>query len=73
MQSGLNVLDIVVSKDALYHDFDVTGFGYKATEIPQMEVSCTERRRTPVRIRAQICPVNSDDGCRYRTTPASST
>lgn len=40
MQNGLNVLDFVVSKDALYHDFDVTGFGYKVTEIPQMEVSC---------------------------------
>ena len=40
MQNGLNVLDFVVSKDAMYHDFDATGFGYKITEIPQMEVSC---------------------------------
>ena len=39
MQNGLNVLDFVVSKDAVYHDFDATGFGYKVTEIPQMEVS----------------------------------
>lgn len=40
MESGLNVLDFVVSKDAVYHDFDVTGFGYKITEIPRMETSC---------------------------------
>ena len=40
MQSGLDVLDFVVSKDALYHDFDVTGFGYPITEIPRMETSC---------------------------------
>ncbi len=36
---GLNVLDFVVSSDALYHDMDATGFGYKQTEIPQMECS----------------------------------
>lgn len=40
MESGLNVLDFVVSKDAVYHDFDVTGFWYKITEIPRMETSC---------------------------------
>ena len=40
MESGLNVLDFVVSKDAVYHDFDVTWFGYKITEIPRMETSC---------------------------------
>lgn len=40
MQSGLDVLDFVVSKDALYHDFDATGFGYPITKIPWMETSC---------------------------------
>lgn len=40
MQSGLDVLDFVVSKDALYHDFDVTWFWYPITEIPRMETSC---------------------------------
>lgn len=39
MAPGLGVLDVVVSTDALYHDFDVTGFGYKLTEIPQMKCS----------------------------------
>lgn len=36
---GLNVFDFVVSTDALYHDMDASGFGYKAGEIPQMECS----------------------------------
>lgn len=36
---GLGVLDFVASTDAVYHDFDVTGFGYKPTVIPQMESS----------------------------------
>jgi adenosylhomocysteine nucleosidase len=40
MHSGLNMLDFVVSKDAVYHDFDVTAFGYKPTQIPRMETSC---------------------------------
>ena len=39
MSSGLKVLDFVVSTDALYHDFDTTGFGYKPTVIPQMDCS----------------------------------
>lgn len=39
MASGLKVLDFVVSEDALYHDFDTTGFGYKPTVIPQMDCS----------------------------------
>ena len=36
---GLDVLDMVASTDAVYHDFDVTGFGYKPTVIPRMETS----------------------------------
>ncbi|MBP5443210.1 MAG: 5'-methylthioadenosine/adenosylhomocysteine nucleosidase, partial [Treponema sp.] len=39
MASGLGVLDFVVSTGALYHDMDATGFGYKVTQIPQMDVS----------------------------------
>ncbi len=36
---GLNVLDFVVSKDALYHDMDAVAFGYKLSQIPQMDCS----------------------------------
>lgn|SRR5574344_2412013 len=39
MAHGLGVLDVVASTDALYHDMDATGFGYKVTEIPQMKCS----------------------------------
>ena len=39
MASGLGVFDIVVSNAALYHDVDATGFGYKPTQIPQMNES----------------------------------
>ncbi len=39
MKKGLRVLDFVASTDALYHDFDVTGFGYEPTVIPRMEKS----------------------------------
>lgn len=39
MAGGLAVLDFVVSKDAVYHDMDATGFGYKITQIPQMKRS----------------------------------
>jgi adenosylhomocysteine nucleosidase len=34
---GLGILDFVVSTDAMYHDVDATGFGYKQGQIPQME------------------------------------
>lgn len=40
MAHGLGVLDIVFSTEAVYHDMDATGFGYKPTEIPQMQTSC---------------------------------
>lgn len=38
MAEGLGVLDFVVSVDAVYHDMDATGFGYKPGQIPQMSV-----------------------------------
>lgn len=37
VKSGLGVLDFVVSSDAVYHDMDATGFGYKVGQIPQMQ------------------------------------
>ena len=39
LASGLKVLDFVASTDALYHDMNAVGFGYKMTEIPQMDCS----------------------------------
>ena len=37
--AGLGIFDVVLSSDALYHDMDAVAFGYKPTEIPQMECS----------------------------------
>lgn len=39
LDDKLNLLDIVVSDSLVYHDFDVTGFGYKKGEIPGMKTS----------------------------------
>lgn len=36
LDSQINIGDIVVSKDALYHDVDATIFGYQPGEVPQM-------------------------------------
>lgn len=38
MAHGLGVMDFVASTDAVYHDMDATGFGYKKGQIPQMNV-----------------------------------
>lgn len=38
MSHGLGILDFVVSNDAVYHDMDATGFGYKIGQVPQMDV-----------------------------------
>lgn len=42
----LSVLDIVISTDTLYHDFDVTGFGYPDCTIPGMETSIFQADKT---------------------------
>lgn len=36
LDNKINIGDIVVSKDALYHDVDATIFGYQPGEVPQM-------------------------------------
>ncbi len=38
MADGLGVFDFVVSTDAVYHDVDATGFGYKPGQVPQLDV-----------------------------------
>lgn len=38
MAHGLGVMDFVVSTDAVYHDMNATGFGYKMGQVPQMQV-----------------------------------
>ena len=40
LKAEINIGDIVLSTDALQHDMDATGFGYKPGVIPRMETSC---------------------------------
>ncbi len=39
LRNEINIGDIVLSKDALNHDMDATGFGYELGVIPRMDVS----------------------------------
>lgn len=39
LSKNLHILDIILSTDTVYHDFQVTAFGYKACTIPRMESS----------------------------------
>lgn len=48
MAKGLGVMDFVVSSDAVYHDMDATGFGYKKGQIPQMSVFSFEADKNMV-------------------------
>ena len=36
LNADINIGDIVISTDALYHDMDATVFGYQPGEVPQM-------------------------------------
>ena len=40
LKAEINIGDIVISTDAVQHDMDATGFGYKPGVIPRMETSC---------------------------------
>ncbi|MBQ1628332.1 MAG: 5'-methylthioadenosine/adenosylhomocysteine nucleosidase [Treponema sp.] len=42
MAKGLGVFDFAVSTEAVYHDVDVTTWGYKCGQIPQMKTSVFE-------------------------------
>ena len=38
LSNELDIADLVVSKDAMYHDFDCGGFGYPHGKVPGMDV-----------------------------------
>lgn len=46
LQQGLHIFDIVVSTDAVHHDFDATDFGYAACTIPGMKSAFFEADKT---------------------------
>lgn len=60
----LKVGDIVVSTDALQHDMDATGFGYKRGEIPRMEASVFTADRQLIDMAVEACQlVNPEIQC----------
>lgn len=63
LKSEINIGDVVVSKEALYHDMDARGFGYKRGEIPQMGKTGFSAHEGLVLLAVQTCRrVNPDIG-----------
>ena len=57
LYKDINVGDIVISSDALHHDFDVSGLGYKRGEIPQMPVSVFRADTELVEMAKEACEI----------------
>jgi len=55
LRKEIDIADIVLSTDALQHDLDATGFGYKVGEIPQMERSVFEADKNLIDLAEEIC------------------
>jgi len=55
LRSEINIGDIVLSKDALQHDMDATGFGYPAGQIPQMDKSVFEGDSQMIQAAKECC------------------
>lgn len=64
LHKDINVGDIVISSDAMQHDVDVTGRGFKPGEIPFMETSVFKADPELVAMAELACRiVNPDIGC----------
>ena len=57
----VDIGDIVISKDALQHDMDATGFGYPLGVIPQMESSIFVADSELVELARTICKEKNPD------------
>lgn len=61
LKNEINIGDIVLSTDAIQHDMDATGFGYKLGEIPRMETSIFKADEKLIDIAKKACEtVNTD-------------
>lgn len=61
LRNEINIGDIVLSKDALSHDMDATGFGYEPGIIPRMEESVFKADEQLLSIAKQVNEeVNTD-------------
>lgn len=64
LYSELSIGDIVLSSEAMQHDMDATGFGYKKGEIPRMEQSVFAADKNLIQLAKQACEtVNTDIHC----------
>ena len=55
LRKEINIGDVVVSIDALQHDMDATGFGYKPGVIPRMKTSIFEADKRLVELAENAC------------------
>ena len=61
LNAKLDIGDILVSKDALHHDMDVTIFGYQLGEVPQMGFREFSADETLISLAMESCrKVNPD-------------
>lgn len=61
LRNEINIGDIVLSADALYHDMDATGFGYELGVIPRMKTSVFKADSALLALAEKICTkVNPD-------------
>lgn len=64
LYKNINVGDIVISSDAIQHDFDVTGLGYKKGVIPEMETSVFKADPELIDMAKEACElVNTEIAC----------
>ncbi len=64
LYKDINVGDIVISSDAIQHDFDVTGLGYEKSVIPEMETSVFKADPELVDMAKEACElVNTEISC----------
>lgn len=55
LRNEINIADIVLSTDALQHDMDATGFGYKPGVIPRMDTSIFQADATLIAKARMVC------------------
>ncbi len=61
LNAKLDIGDILISVDAMYHDMDATGFGYRLGEIPQMGIREFIADKRLVQLAKEACEkVNPD-------------
>ena len=61
LNAALDIGDILVSRDALHHDMDVSALGYEPGTVPQMDTSVFKADEGMVKSALEICKeVNPD-------------